>query len=493
LEEVNKRGVGEVSHAELLRTCYLKLNDKESATELDKSLKLVKSRLEVGDGDADDGNGNASDCSDLPTNPAEALRYLCTLQGEEVATSLLANGANLARSLPKETAGLVMSLCDGTFKTKKLHTATTSSTLPTQTLVRYGVDLFSHVFVHHPKLFRIILSHCRRKHCRLNLEMRRALLELTLEEWAERREEQQEGEQQEQEENTIDILEAEILGILTVDTEDKDNSIPSDEALVLVMAAGFTPGEILLLDRLHMQHMLLDKLRDEGEKGGEKGAGYRRMMVEMCERDGSVTGEVLRMLVELYLKLELEGGSEELTEVTEDIEEVLEIVKRGGGLGGVSICPTRIIRILAGQGYEEEEEREGEGEGEGEEKENENETGSLPLSVAVDYVTNLLTTNKNEVRRLEKEIDSYEEACRNMEEKLEALQMGNLGGNEKEKRRRSRIDVLMDELGKGGEAGQGGLGLGMGGETSNNNGEWIRQLEFSENRFDLLASFFYKK
>jgi len=52
---------------------------------------------------------------------------------------------------------------------------------------------------------------------------------------------------------------------------------------------------------------------------------------------------------------------------------------------------------------------------------------------------------------------------------------------------------LMDELGKGGEAGQGGLGLGIAGETSNNNGEWIRQLEFSENRFDLLASFFYKK
>jgi hypothetical protein len=48
---------------------------------------------------------------------------------------------------------------------------------------KYPISLFANAFMENPKLFRLILSHCRRNDWELTPMLRRTLLELTLDEW----------------------------------------------------------------------------------------------------------------------------------------------------------------------------------------------------------------------------------------------------------------------------------------------------------------------
>jgi hypothetical protein len=48
---------------------------------------------------------------------------------------------------------------------------------------KYPISLFANAFMENPKLFRLILSHCRRNDWDLTPTLRRTLLELTLDEW----------------------------------------------------------------------------------------------------------------------------------------------------------------------------------------------------------------------------------------------------------------------------------------------------------------------
>ncbi len=63
------------------------------------------------------------------------------------------------------------------------------------------------------------------------------------------------------------------------------------EALVIVQAAGFTEGEILLYERLNMVPMLLE----EYAKSGTDRA--RRQMLAMCENDPEILADVLSHFV----------------------------------------------------------------------------------------------------------------------------------------------------------------------------------------------------
>lgn len=120
----------------------------------------------------------------------------------------MVHGATLARALPRETAGLVLSLCDGTFSPNALAdaaggspargaeaalqeaqsasgtatAATTTQTTPTPA-EKYPVEWFSYAFLENPKLLRLILTHCNKQKCEMSPSLRRTLLELTLEEW----------------------------------------------------------------------------------------------------------------------------------------------------------------------------------------------------------------------------------------------------------------------------------------------------------------------
>jgi hypothetical protein len=187
LEELRARGMATPVHNELLRTCYLKLNDNVAA---EKIAACASSRSST------DNTAACSIVSSLAHNPKEALASVCSLQAPQAAEALVVHGAALARALPRETAGVVVSLCIGSYSSDALQEAPFGETAakmlefdPSEgnnsprVCTPYPVHLFASAFVESPKVLRLILAHCNRNKCHLTPSLRRTLLELTLAEW----------------------------------------------------------------------------------------------------------------------------------------------------------------------------------------------------------------------------------------------------------------------------------------------------------------------
>lgn len=184
LEQLRTRGLATPVHIELLRTCYLKLNDSAAADSLGStgSRSIDKGSL-------------ATIISKIPTHPKEAVANICSLEASQTAEILVVHGASLARALPRETAGLVISLCVGTYSPKSLANAALVDSTDLkkmldrkvdeseQTSKPYPVHLFASAFIENPKILRLILAHCNRNKCPLTPSLRRTLLELSLLEW----------------------------------------------------------------------------------------------------------------------------------------------------------------------------------------------------------------------------------------------------------------------------------------------------------------------
>ncbi len=108
-----------------------------------------------------------------------------------MAEALSVHGVALARSLPRETAGIVMSLCDGTYSPTNVDNLNDNTTSDNNLFMenrkrkcdRYPVSKFTSAFIENSKLLRLVLAHCKRNHCELLPSLRRTHLELTLEEW----------------------------------------------------------------------------------------------------------------------------------------------------------------------------------------------------------------------------------------------------------------------------------------------------------------------
>ena len=184
LEQLRSRGLGTPVHNELLRTCYLKLNDADAAEALAAS----------GSRSIDKGS-LASILSKISSHPKEALATICSLDARHAAEILVVHGASLARGLPRETAGVVLSLCVGTYSPKSLAEAALLDSADLKRMIEpaaaehevlskpYPVYLFASAFIEHPKMLRLILATCNRSKCPLTPSLRRTLLELTLSEW----------------------------------------------------------------------------------------------------------------------------------------------------------------------------------------------------------------------------------------------------------------------------------------------------------------------
>lgn len=196
LEKLRSRELATPVHNELLRTCYLKLNDMPSAEAL-----VVSASWSVNDASLD------SIMSNLSSKPKDALATICSLEAHQAAEVLVVHGALLARVLPRETAGVVISLCVGTYAPKALADASMAETLgeaaatttaaamdlkkmvstndhaKAMVIEPYPVHLFAAAFVEHPRILRLLLAHCNRNKCHLTPSLRRTLLELTLAEW----------------------------------------------------------------------------------------------------------------------------------------------------------------------------------------------------------------------------------------------------------------------------------------------------------------------
>jgi hypothetical protein len=191
LEALRAKGLSSSVHDELLRTCYLKLNDHESASKISLSPSAVKDMAAPQlnpDGTERPTisiSRNLLACAD---DPSELLAAICSLEAHEAVEALVAHGPMLARSLARETAGVVIALCDGTFSPTDLADAAAGRSTAEGRAIgtpceKYPISLFANAFLENPKLFRLILSHCRRNDCVLSPMLRRTLLELTLDEW----------------------------------------------------------------------------------------------------------------------------------------------------------------------------------------------------------------------------------------------------------------------------------------------------------------------
>lgn len=184
LEELRARELATPVHNELLRTCYLKLNDSESADS-----------VAAGTSSSMDTNSLSSLLADLSTQPKDALATICSLEAPQAAEALIAHGPSLARVMPRETAGVVVSLCVGTYSPSALAEAASSAASEANKMLEVAVDdrerscdpypvrMFYSAFLDNPKMLRLILAHCNRNKCPLTPSLRRTLLELTLAEW----------------------------------------------------------------------------------------------------------------------------------------------------------------------------------------------------------------------------------------------------------------------------------------------------------------------
>ena len=122
LEALRSRDLASPVHSELLKTCYLKLNDVDSAEAIAAS--LAASSAAGGGGDAASamaaiaaalsgdprggvtGIGVAGVPGGGGDGPAEALATVCSLNAPRAAEALSVHGPALARALPRETAGV---------------------------------------------------------------------------------------------------------------------------------------------------------------------------------------------------------------------------------------------------------------------------------------------------------------------------------------------------------------------------------------------------
>jgi len=243
----------------------------------------------------------------------------------------------------------------------------------------------------------MILAHCNRNRCYLTPSLRRTLLELTLADWNNAK---RSGDTE-----TERLRRKEAITALT-DAHCRD--IGDYDALVIVQLAGFAEGELLLYERLQMVPMLLGRYAQDG---GERA---RRQMLAMCRNDPEILADVLGHFVEIagkkvnHDRADDESVSSEEAEILDDIREALTLAKTQGVLP-----PVRVARILAGEGV-------------GKftvdsEKEIDDKKRTVPLSVALDYVGEILDQSRGEISRLKADVEEYNELCNKMEAEVESL------------------------------------------------------------------------
>ena len=471
LEELRSRDLATVVHLELLRTCYLKLGDNEAAERIAASVSSA-SVVET----------CATIVASLTHNPKEALATVCSFEAPQAAEALVIYGSALARALPRETAGIVVSLCLGTYSPSAMAEAASKASTEASRMLQYPTDdrhrqcipypvhLFASSFLENPKMLRLILAHCNRNKCPLTPTLRRTLLELTLAEWNNaKRSGDTEAEK---------LRRKEAITALT-DTHCRD--IGDYDALVLVQLAGFAEGELLLYERLQMVPMLLARYAQDG------GDRARRQMLAMCRNDPEVLADVLGHFVEIAsekvkndnVNVDDASVNSEEEEMLDDIREALALARSQGVLP-----PVRIARILAGEGT---------GQFSVKISGAEKNKRTVPLSVALDYVGDILDESRGEISRLKAEVEEYTELCNSMEAEVEALLSGQQveetdgTGGQKNDATKVDIDELYSRL-------QASLEEGpkLENKTMQSREAFWREMNQSDDRFDTVARYFAK-
>jgi hypothetical protein len=282
-------------------------------------------------------------------------------------------------------------------------------------------------------------------------------LELTLEEWkAAQRAGDTEAEKLRRKEAITSLTDAHCRDIGDYD------------ALVLCQLAGFAEGELLLYERLQMVPMLLARYAQDG------GDRARRQMLAMCRSDPQLLADVLGHFVSIASERVKDDddsvGSEE-QEILEDIREALTMARSQGVLP-----PVRIARILAGEGTGQFSVQSASSE------------QTVPLSVALDYVGEILDESRGEITRLQAEVKEYTELCDNLEQEVEVLLSGGEPGQKTDK---MNIDELYARLQSALEE-QGTSTTKVENKTMHSREAFWRDMNNSDDRFDTIARYFAK-
>jgi len=402
LEELKSRGVASSVHFELLKTCYLKLNDSHMADKISASISKTM-----------DSASCNSLISNLLGNPIEALATICSFEAQQAAEALKTYGTVLAKALPKETAGIVISLCDGVYSSssvaefgqnrqsltlleKSLETSNQEITCD-----MYPVSDFSSAFLEHPKILRVILAHCHKFKRSMDNAHKRMLLKLTLEDWnAAKRSGDFERENHRLESARALLSDVRLL-----------SDIGDYEALVIVEEQNFDEGIIMMYEKLQMTHLLLEKYAEDGSYKA------RRKMLAMCRSDPELLSDVLGFFIKKAIKEIPVSFDDESVSSDCTIGELLDDIKEGLSLArSQKVLPhVRVARILAGNGTGQfQEENRGN-------PLDSNEQNSVPLSVALEYIGDILDESTIVINKLKSDVEDYSHLCESMEAEISEL------------------------------------------------------------------------
>ena len=94
---------------------------------------------------------------DLGEDPSEMLAAICSFNAPDAVEALVTHGVLIARSLPRETAGVVIALCDGSYSPTAMADAAAGREGNAKQCDKYPISLFANAFMENQKLFRLIL------------------------------------------------------------------------------------------------------------------------------------------------------------------------------------------------------------------------------------------------------------------------------------------------------------------------------------------------
>jgi hypothetical protein len=463
LEALRERNIATTVHIELLRTCYLKLNDVTMADQLSASLSKAMNP-----------KNSVTLVSELLHNPIEALSTLCSFDAPQAVEVLKTHGVTLAKSLPKETAGVVISLCDGVYTPTSVSgsDATKRDILKeslepsdrSRTCDYYPVHLFSSAFLESPKLLRVILSHCYKNRREMTPALKRMLLELTLEEWNIAKKSKDVDKETMRRDEAIAMLSDPAASL----------ELGDYEALVIAEQQDFVEGIIMLYEKLQMVPLLLEKYSQDGNYKA------RRQMLALCRSDPELLADVLGHFVTMASEKSMTVDEDQsinsdtyLGELMDDIKEALSMTRALG-----TLPPVRVARILSGDSvgqFTEERKSDVKNDGKG-----------VPLSVALDYVGSVMDEHSQEVDRLKNIIEEYNKMCYSMESEINELLDNEIPGkttNPNEINIDEMFAKLMDPSQESNSSEK---------KSELASEEFWRQMEQTSDRFETIIRFFSK-
>ena len=146
--------------------------------------------------------------------------------------------------------------------------------------------------------------------------------------------------------------------------------------------------------------------------------------------------------------------------------------------------PVRIARILAGEGT---------GQFSIDNSGTEKDKRTVPLSVALDYVGDILDESRGEIARLTAEVEEYTELCNSMQAEVETLLSGQTGEDTTAKASHAHDDIKVDidELYSRLQATLDD-GHPLQNKTVQSREAFWREMNQSDDRFDTIARYFAK-